>query len=166
MTKMAGVTYLSDLPELDALDSSRNSTPYIKPALENRDSDHTKYKKFLRSSHGRPVNPSSRPNMASSSMLDSPNIGAGGYHNRPQQSKQEGSMPPDFFVERYKNKNKTKPAAECSCRDVYDHIQNCPICQAFYMQGRNNAILYIIIVALIALCLFLGKKVYDSSRSK
>lgn len=54
-----------------------------------------------------------------------------------------------------------KKKTECSCRDVYDHINGCNICKSFYMEGRNNAVLYIVIVLLFLIIAFLTTKVYD-----
>lgn len=54
-----------------------------------------------------------------------------------------------------------KKKTECSCREIYDHISGCNICKSFYMEGRNNTILYIIIVLLVLIIAFLTTKVYD-----
>jgi len=46
-----------------------------------------------------------------------------------------------------------------SCRDVYLHAMNCPVCMAYY--NRDNTALYIVLVSLIIVVLFLLKKHYD-----
>ena len=48
----------------------------------------------------------------------------------------------------------------CSCLDVHNHIDSCPICSRFYK--NNNYIIYIsVIVILVIICLILLKKALD-----
>ena len=44
-----------------------------------------------------------------------------------------------------------------SCRDVYMHIETCPICKRFYKQ--DNTVYLVVIGCLIILCILLIKKV-------
>ena len=67
--------------------------------------------------------------------------------NREQFSKEK--MPK--IIERYDNIN---------CRDVAEHIQNCPICSKLYK--RKNLVFYIIIIVLILVNLLCIKKILDS----
>ena len=48
---------------------------------------------------------------------------------------------------------------EFSCREVSDHIEDCPICQKFYKQDNNVHLILIILLSVI--CVLLLKKVLD-----
>jgi hypothetical protein len=166
---MNGVTYLSDLPELDALE---RGPPQI-PDMGNPGG--MGMGKFIRNNYNRPTNPNGGYSGMSgmSGMYDegppngsmAENIGAGGYHVPPVQT-------PAYSESGFDNSGLEMPYAgdsgavtsnkgECTCMDVYDHVNLCPICKAFYMQGRNNTILYVIIAALVLLCAYMGKRLYD-----
>jgi hypothetical protein len=169
---MNGVTYLSELPELDALERGPRAGG---PIPDMGDPGGMGMGKFIRNSYNRPVNEYSgmydagppgppQPGLTTGSMADS--IGAGGYHMPVPQSRVESV--PDFdengFENQYSLSSDTGGSSkqcECNCMDVYDHVNLCPICKAFYMQGRNNTILYVIIAALILLSGYMGKRLYD-----
>ena len=44
-----------------------------------------------------------------------------------------------------------------SCKDVYEHIETCPICKRFYK--NDNTVYLIVIGILIILCILLIKKI-------
>ena len=44
-----------------------------------------------------------------------------------------------------------------TCKDVYDHIETCPVCKRLYKQ--DNTILIIVIAFLAILCILLIKKI-------
>lgn len=76
-------------------------------------------------------------------MYNSPNVMHNNVHNKPI----------------YNNYNSHNNNTNLSCRNVVDHIQDCPICSKFY---NNDVTVYIvIIVVLIIICLLLLKKVLD-----
>jgi len=167
---MNGVTYLSDLPELDALERGQHAGGPI-PDMGNPGG--MGMGKFIRNSYNRPMNEHS--GMYDSGPLTGPtgsmadNIGAGGYHMPVQTAQSRVESVPDFDENGFENQyalssdtggGSTKKC-ECTCMDVYDHVNLCPICKAFYMQGRNNTILYVIIAALILLSGYMGKRLYD-----
>jgi len=96
--------------------------------------------------------------------------GPGGYHmQQPQPLRENYEKAADTDNYDFGAGEKDNPATsaeekkktECSCRDVYDHISGCNICKSFYMEGRNNMVLYIIIVMLFLIIAFLTTKVYD-----
>ena len=44
-----------------------------------------------------------------------------------------------------------------TCKDVYEHIETCPVCKRFYKQ--DNTVLIIVIAFLAILCILLIKKI-------
>jgi hypothetical protein len=166
---MNGVTYLSDLPELDALERGPPIPDMGNPGGMGGPGG-MGMGKFIRNSYNRPVNEYSgmyedgpSPNR---SMAD--NIGAGGYHMPVQTATpaytdsgfDDNGLENQYTLSGDSGESSTK-RCECSCMDVYDHVNLCPICKAFYMQGRNNTILYVIIAALVLLSGYMGKRLYD-----
>lgn len=59
----------------------------------------------------------------------------------------------------YQNEVLMEPMTQhyISCRDVYMHIETCPICKRFYKQ--DNTVYLVVIGILIILCILLIKKV-------
>ena len=54
---------------------------------------------------------------------------------------------------------KVDPALDLNCREVDDHIRTCPICMRLH---KSNANIFLgIIVVLVLICLFLGRKFFD-----
>jgi|DEB0MinimDraft_6_1074348.scaffolds.fasta_scaffold06989_6 hypothetical protein len=179
-----GVTYLDRLPsanpQLSELPSYSTPPPGMGfevpqpgPAYNpHRDND---YSKYIRN-HARRGGMDQMSGMA---MDMGPNVGGyvqtgpGGYHMPVQNSREyfaEASPATDSYdFDQKPAGDASKPATsaqekkktECSCREIYDHISGCNICKSFYMEGRNNAILYIIIVLLVLIIAFLTTKVYD-----
>ena len=172
---MTGVTYLSELPELDALD---RGPPTGGAAAGKGNPGGMGMGKFIKSAYNRPMKGYSgmsgmsdysgmyEEELPNGSMAD--NIGAGGYHLQPpppvRPSQRSGfddsglEMP---YATGDDPEGGSPKKGECTCMDVYDHVNLCPICKAFYMQGRNNTILYVIITALVLLCAYMGKRLYD-----
>jgi hypothetical protein len=94
--------------------------------------------------------------------------GPGGYLRIPAEaSEMYGSPPPATVTEHYnfeEGGSTTSADAddekECSCRDVYDHVNGCNICKAFYMEGRSNFIYLLIITIMTIIIAILGSKCY------
>ena len=89
--------------------------------------------------------------------------------HHPQQ--QYLSKPPIYGVELYSDddnkqnntavdaSSKMTSGNNCNCIEVADHVKHCNVCSRLY--SSDNMIFYIIIIALICLCLLLLKKVLD-----
>ena len=96
--------------------------------------------------------------------------GPGGYLQIPSQQRTEmySNPPQQNFTEHYDFEEpvggNTSAAAdvekECSCREVYDHVNGCNICKAFYMEGRSNFIYLLIITIMTIIIGILGSKCY------
>lgn len=48
---------------------------------------------------------------------------------------------------------------QISCKNIYDHIENCPICNKYYKQSNRTYILIIIFLVLIILLLLRQNKI-------
>lgn len=173
-----GVTYLDSLPRLSELPSYSTPPPGMgsfevpQPVQNYSGND---YSKYIRN-HPRQGGMDQMSGMA---MGTGQNVGGyvqtgpGGYHTPTQNSRgyfTEASPATDSYdFDEKPTGDSPKPATsaqeksktECSCREIYDHINGCNICKSFYMEGRNNTILYIIIVLLVLIIAFLTTKVYD-----
>ena len=94
--------------------------------------------------------------------------GPGGYLQMPSQKTEMYNSPPKNVSEHYdfeeESSGNTSADAdvkkECSCRDVYDHVNGCNICKAFYMEGRSNFIYLLIIAIMTIIIAILGHKCY------
>jgi hypothetical protein len=93
--------------------------------------------------------------------------GPGGYLQIPS-AEMYSKPPPNTVTEHYdfeesESGNTSADAdvkKECSCRDVYDHVNGCNICKAFYMEGRSNFIYLLIITIMTIIIAVLGHKCY------
>jgi hypothetical protein len=139
----SGVTYLTDLPELDALEPHQ---PHIQPG----------YDKFIRDAHGRPggrdpYRQLSGMTETGSSMTRPPMVP---FNAGPAQAPQVPQVP-----------QVAQPMlmdggdAAITCRQVFAHIANCPICSSYYK--RDNTMLYVIMVGMMIAITFLLKRLYD-----
>jgi hypothetical protein len=132
------VTFLEDLPDLEQLS-------------ENEE----KAKRFIRD--GVQINPNSgmypvsnptRMNVQAAALGTPPGVQPLNYHIV--------DMPPPPSQQILQS-----PQQQCviSCYDVYEHIENCPICRKFYKQDNT---VYLVIIAILALmCALLLKKVLN-----
>jgi hypothetical protein len=51
---------------------------------------------------------------------------------------------------------------EINCRDIEDHVSNCPICTRYYNTNKNERIMcFSVIIFLLIFCLLLLKKVLN-----
>ena len=50
-----------------------------------------------------------------------------------------------------------QPQSHISCRNIYEHIENCPICNKYYKQSNRSYILVIVFLVLIILLLLRQK---------
>jgi hypothetical protein len=136
------VTFLTDLPELDALEHQ-----HIQNHPQGNQHIQQGYQKFIRNNGGRPGSDGTYRTMS-------------GMKPRMQENFQS---PATTWAPRSKHiaHEESRPV---SCRDVYLHVAQCPVCRAYY--NRDNTTLYIILVSLIIVVLFLLKKQYDDCFSK
>lgn len=51
----------------------------------------------------------------------------------------------------------SSPQSHISCRNIYEHIENCPICNKYYKQSNRSYILVIVFLVLIILLLLRQK---------
>jgi hypothetical protein len=97
------------------------------------------------------MGPGMGPPGMSSPGMPSPGMGPpGGRAMSPPRETFQTKMP--RIIENYK--------PELSCRDVADHITNCPICSKLYKQKRTGYIIAIIVLVIINLILL--NKVFSS----
>lgn len=93
--------------------------------------------------------------------------GPGGYLQMPSSQIQSPHQESSTITEHYDFEESTGNTSadaevkkECSCRDVYDHVNGCNICKAFYMEGRSNFIYLLIITIMTIIIAILGHKCY------
>jgi hypothetical protein len=164
---MQGVTYISQLPDLKELQTPpppqfpTNDYPGHDPRAGN-------VGKFIRGSHNRPSlmeQPYDGNGGLNGSGADL--VGPGGYLTPPPPPpppprEDEWLEDADFeFDEKPSTSGEVHVKRECSCREVYDHIQSCNICKSFYMEGRSHGVFYAIIIAQLILIAVLATKVYE-----
>ena len=142
----SSVTYISDLSELD--DLKGNSAPLT----DNAD---FRVNKYIRSPHGRP---------------DSEYAHLAGM-GRPIRGSFQSVGPQPQAVNSYVDTEKGEATnifrddeSIISCQQIFKHIANCPLCQAYYK--RDNRFLYILIIFLIVVVCYLCKKLYDLKTRK
>ena len=130
----SSVTYLTDLPELDQLEKQHhpNGNHHVQEGFQ----------KFIRNNGGRPGSDGMYRTLSGMEAATS------------QENFQAPAVPLGHNIG-------TSPSAQSgvSCRAVYLHAMNCPVCMAYY--NRDNTALYIVLVSLIIVVLFLLKKHYD-----
>jgi hypothetical protein len=182
---MPGVTYLSSLPELDALQTSHShpashggytdghpsSGPggfnYGGGSVETWRPDTPNLSKYIRTSHNRPVqeNYDNIPRGPTNEVAGGVRIGAGGYHQRPEMEDLDDGGYLDDETGLYSSPEEEQ-TQDVQCKGCYDHIQNCPVCKSFYTAGASSSSsstvgFVSIIIALILIIALMGKKLYD-----
>jgi len=135
------VTFLDDLPDLEQLN-------------ENEE----KAKRFIRD--GVQLNPQSgmydvshptRMNIQAAATRLPPAEGPLMYSQQVSPSQLVDMPPPPVYHQ--------QEPRHITCYEVYEHIENCPICKKFYKQDNT---IYLVIIAILALvCALLLKKVLN-----
>ena len=137
-------TYLKDLPDLEELErgymsgvGAGTSGPmgqiWVRNGQDARDLAPTpeKYQKFIRPT-----------------MKQSPDSGMGGY--------QQEQPTPQEFIPQYEAPIQSNTP---TCREILDHVSNCPVCSKFFK--FDNSVYIIALVILSIICILLLKKVLD-----
>jgi hypothetical protein len=177
MANYQGVTLIQNLPELNdyKLPPAGYGPKFDRPTAG---ADPGAYGKYINNTGH------NRPGMADyAGMRDGPHhslknfdgytgsgaemSGPGGYLQIPS-AEMYSKPPPNTVTEHYdfeesESGNTSADAdvkKECSCRDVYDHVNGCNICKAFYMEGRSNFIYLLIITIMTIIIAVLGHKCY------
>ena len=170
---MQGVTYINQLPDLPELSSGGRGMMMASPEQHaTNDPRAGDYGKFIRSSH--------RPSMMAQGMQDIPvqHTISGAYVSGPGGYLQEAPPPPpphalddtwvgelsddtDYDFDKPLTSASCCEKRECTCREVYDHVNGCNICKAFYMEGRNSVLPWIIVAVQLLVIACLCTKVYD-----
>lgn len=80
-----------------------------------------------------------------------------------QQQPQENKITQKKIEELQPNHNQNIPInnnthLQISCRNIYEHIENCPICNKYYKQSNRTYVLIIIFLILIILLLIRQNK--------
>ena len=174
-----GVTMLQDLPTIDEYNLP---PPGMSPGFERpqqhqpmafskfiKPAGHTGMGEYSGMGSGSPSH--SIPNFNGYTGTGAEMSGPGGYLQMPSQG--GGYDEPEMYssppvTEHYDFGESSGVATsadapeekECSCRDVYDHVNGCNICKAFYMEGRSNFIYLLIIAIQIIIIGILASKCY------
>lgn len=131
------VTFLDDLPDIDTMEEKPNTSRYIR-------NSHSAPPESGMSMYAQPppmLNNNYDPMYAPPTRMDY-NM-ASNY--RP--SYEEQFEPP------------ANSASSCNCQDLYNHYNDCPVCQKFY---RNDCTVYLVIIAILMItCALLAKKVLN-----
>jgi hypothetical protein len=82
------------------------------------------------------------------------------FHSPPSQqsSQQQSSLNKISPNQQIQGTTDTSVISHINCRNIYDHIENCPICSKYYKQSNRIYILIIIFLILIILLLLRQQK--------
>ncbi len=145
---MNGVTYLTDLSELDALDDNPPHG-HIQPGFQ----------KFIRNNNqarpGVPNQFSALAGMAPQSSWQSSQSPQSSWQSSPQSSWQSShgysTLP-------------QREHARLSCRDVFRHVRRCDVCQGFYK--RDNSFLHCVVVGQMAIIFLLLYQLFRKKKKR
>ena len=164
--KYQQVSYIENLPELEQIENfSTDKSPKLSSVRKHAPVNESMYNESGMQMHMQNMNPSvmNPPGLipAMNGVMDNGEKGlfqATNYMHQPYYSNApyESSNRSNEIIENLEIPSYT-PSSSIDCRQVFDHISNCPICAKFYK--HDNTIYIIVITILIITCALLLKRV-------
>ena len=145
MTYSKNVTFLNDLPDIDDIQDKVN-----KKYIRNFDND------VIPESGMYQVKPNQQQYHQS---YEQPNINSYKQPYEDFEENYENTYDNMSKASRGINSVNTINSDELNCRDIANHIANCPVCSSLY--GSNEKIFYFVIIVLIIVILMLINKLLE-----